>query len=335
MDVETLQEWTAQLLLASGVGESAARDAAEVFALATLRGLGHHDVSYLPQRLDWLATGQVKAKPHLSRVYQAPASEVWDGDGGLGEALCHHVTIRAMTLARTQGVGYASVRRSNHFLAAAPYTEIGSREGFLLVVWSNTDAGMGLPNGHTRQIGNNPLGFGIGTGMDGLSADLSLAYSSLGNLHALAATGQSVPSHWGRNADDQVAATAQELLEGAVGPIGGHKGLSLALLGEVLRGVLSGGTTLDEIATGGGLNTHNQMALAFDLDAFGGRGPVLERVASLRSRASAVAHGGRLPGERSHRAAAQALEHGLVLAPGVVAALTDWSARLGVAIPSH
>jgi len=325
--------WTTKLLFASGVPEPQAENAAEVFTLASLRGLGHHDLSYLPQRLGWLRDGLVNPSPEVRLVSQTGGTEVWEGDRGLGEVLCHHVTHRALSLARLQGVGYAVVRNSNHFLAASPYASIGAREGALVVVWSNTDAGMAFPGSHTRQIGNNPLGFGVGVGSSGLSADLCLAYSSLGNLNTLVTTGGEAPPHWGRNETGEPTTSAQELLAGAVGPIGGPKGLSLALLGELLTGVLADGPTLDHIAPGGGLNTHNQMVLAFDLAAFGGREVVEARVASLKRRAQAMAENQRLPGERSRHASEDGLLKGVVLSRATISTLKLWSEQLNLSVP--
>jgi len=321
------------LLEASGLSESHAASAAEVFRRATLRGLGHHDLSYLPQRLDWLAREEVNAKPRLELVSEAPAAEVWDGDEGLGEVLCSHITRRALELAGRSGVGYAGIRRSNHFLAADPYTQIGAEAGFLVVVWSNTDAGMAFPGRSHRQIGNNPMGWGLGTGPAAFSADLCMAYSSLGNLNSLAAAGAEVPVHWGLGPDGQPTTDPQALLAGAVGPIGGPKGLALALLGEVLTGVLTGGATLDEVAPGGGLRTHSQMVLAFDLAWFGGKGAIEERLVSMKERARKDGETQRLPGDRSRASDARGKAEGILVPPALEATLKDWSEKLGVTIP--
>lgn len=328
-----LRSWVTALLEASGLEPSDAASASDVFVRASLRGLGHHDLSYLPQRLGWLADREVNPRPRLQCVSEAPAAEVWDGDEGLGEVLCSHITRRALALARKSGVGYAGVRRSNHFLAAEPYTQMGAEDGFLVVVWSNTDAGMAFPGQARRQIGNNPLGWGLGQGPSALSADLCLAYSSLGNLNTKAAEGAPVPGHWGHGPDGNPSSDPKTLLAGAVGPIGGHKGLALALLGEVLTGVLTGGATLDEVAPGGGLRTHNQMVLAFDLEWFGGRTAVGDRMASLKARARKAGNTDRLPGDRSHAAEAHAKAHGIEVPPGLEASLKDWSQRLSVASP--
>jgi LDH2 family malate/lactate/ureidoglycolate dehydrogenase len=328
-----IADWTARLLAASGLSPNHAADAADVFRRATLRGLGHHDLSYLPQRLGWLESGAVNPAPALAKVSSSPATEVWEGDGGLGEVLCYHTLRRAIALASSTGLGYAGVRHSNHFLAAEPYTQVGAEQGFLLLVWSNTDAGMAFPGQSGRQIGNNPLGWGVGTGHAALSADLCMAYSSLGNLNALAASGTPAPAHWGRGPDGSPTSDPKQLLAGAVEPIGGHKGLALALLGEVLAGVLTGGPTLDEVAPGGGLRTHNQMILAFDLEVFGGIATVEERLVSLKTRAHRAGRTLRLPGDRSHMATMRFKHEGVSIPPALEAELRRWSEKLRVQVP--
>lgn len=330
---DQIAEWVGQLLEAGGLTPQASADAADIFTRATLRGLGHHDLSYLPGRLGWLESGAANPRPNLVAVSRSPGTEVWEGDGGLGEVLCYHALRRAMALASETGLGYTGVRNSNHFLAAEPYTEIGAEAGFLILVWSNTDAGMAFPGQAARQIGNNPLGWGLGTGAAHLSADLCMANSSLGNLRSLAASGAAAPRHWGRGPDGQPTTDPHQLLAGAVEPLGGPKGLSLALLGEVLTGILTGGPTLDQIVPGGGARTHNQMVLAFDLQAFGGRSVVEERVASLKARAYQVGQTNRLPGDRSHATAQTLRREGVPLGAEVEADLRGWSKKLGVRVP--
>ncbi|HTH14451.1 MAG TPA: Ldh family oxidoreductase [Spirochaetia bacterium] len=328
-----LESWTFRLLLASGLSETHAARTAEVYRRASARGLGHHDLSALPQRLGWLAQAEVNPRPRVELTAEGPAFETWDGDEGLGEVLCRHILDRALEKARSTGVAYAGVRRSNHFLAADPYVQMGAEAGFLVVLWSNTDAGMAFPGGTRKVLGNNPLGWALGSGEGGLSADLCLAETSIGNLNALAAQGAPVPPHWGRGPDGRPATTAQELQKGAIEPIGGPKGLALALLGEVLTGVLTGGPTFDQVLPPAGLRTHNQMVLAFDLSYFGGTGMIGDRITSLRTRARAAGLD-RFPGDRSHAAEDRAQAGGILVPEALVASLGDWSGRLGVEIPS-
>ena len=326
---DDLTAWCRDLLSASGVPEDQALRVAEVYLRATQRGLGHHDVSALPQRLGWLADGLVQPSCQPRPVWRAPAAEVWDACGSLGEAASLFILDRATSLARNQGVGYAVIKASNHFLAAAPYVELGAERGFMTLIWSSTDAGMAVPGGTSRQIGNNPLGYAFPLeGGDSVQADLCLASSSLGKLQLLAEKEEPIPAHWGRAADGEPAKTAQELLKGGIEPIGGAKGYALALLGEILTGLLAGGATLGQIAPNGGLNTHSQMVLAWNLELLGGLDEAQKRAADFRTRAQGL--GARLPGERSQNAAKMAGQEGVILTESALLSLKDWSLKLGV-----
>lgn len=331
-----LRAWTAGLLAAAGHRPDDADAAADIFVRATLRGIGHHDISYLPNRLKWIMQDGVNPRPDFTCFNRGPAFESWDADHALGELACRHATLRAIELSRTCGTGFATVRRSNHFLAAAPYAELGVEAGCLVLVWSNTDAGMSSPDGTRNFIGNNPMGFGLGVAdHPPINFDSCVAYSSLGNLKALQDQDRSIPAWWGVDRSGQPTTSPADILEGgSVHPLGGHKGFGMALMHECLTGLLGQGTTFDHVVPVGGVNTHNQAVLAFNLEAFGGRELLESRARDLVDRMKAREPGLRLPGERSARTAAAQREHGVVLDPAVGHSLADWSARLGVTVPA-
>lgn len=325
------------LLEASGLPGDQARDAADAFLSTSLREVGHHDISFLPQRLDWLANHGVNPRPELRLVRSSPAAETWDGDRGLGEVCCTHVARRAVDLARANGVGYAAVRRSNHFLAASHYAQLGVDAGCFLLVFSNTDPCMAGPGGTRNIIGNDPFGYGLArAGQAPLVADMCMAYSSLGNLASLAAAGEGVPAYWGNDKAGHPSTDPRAILDGGtVNPMARHKGFALALMVEALTGLLAGGDTGNQVAPGGGVNTHNQAVLAFDLAAFGGAGDVAARAADLTDRLRADQPGLRFPGERSREARDDALARGVELKPALAEKLLEWSRRLGAAAPKE
>ncbi|OHD12650.1 MAG: hypothetical protein A2Z96_06355 [Spirochaetes bacterium GWB1_48_6] len=332
---ETLEPWIISLLQASGLSFTHAQRAAWVFLQAHRRGVGHHDLSFLPQRLLWLEKEGVNPKPVMSLVSSFGSTEVWDGDEGLGEICCSHVTQRAMDMAKTQGLGYATIRRSNHFLAAAPYAEWGAEQGFFLLVFSNTDPCMAAPGGALNIIGNDPMGYGVGrTGAPPLVFDICMAYSSLGNLRALASSGDEIPEHWGKDAQGRPTRDPEKVLSGgSVAPMAQHKGFGMALMTEVLTGILAGGATGDQVRSGGGINTHNQAVLAFNLEAFGGRSSVETRVQDLAQRLKDAQPSLRLPGERAAQKIEETRNQGYGISENLVKSLKEWSVKLGVPTP--
>lgn len=331
--IKTIECLTAGLLEASGLSRENAIAVAEIFGRASLRNVGHHDIYFLPQRLDWLANKGVNPRPSIRLESAFGATEIWDGDKGLGELCCRHITHRAMELARKNGIGFATVKQSNHFLAASPYCEIGAEKGFLLMVFSNTDPCMSFPGGDKNVIGNNPLGFGLprASGAN-LVFDVCMAYSSLGNMRSYAKNGQSIPGHWAKDSFGNWTTDPKAALDGgSIQPMAQHKGFGLALMTESLTGLLSGGNTGNRVASGGGINTHNQSVIAFDLSAFGGAHTVGERADDLSSRLKADDPRIRLPGEHSQTERTRLQAEGITLDVKLVETLREWQAKLGIA----
>jgi LDH2 family malate/lactate/ureidoglycolate dehydrogenase len=336
VSVERVEAWTFDLLRASGLPEPQARDAAWVYARASERGLGHHDLNYLPQRLKWIADGKVDPKATPVLIDSGGAVERWDAGGGLGESSCLHAVKRARELARRFGLGFATMRRSNHFLAGAPYAAWAAQEGCTALIFSNTDAGMSLPGGTSREIGNNPICFGSPRpdGQGAVIIDQCQAYASLGNLKAWSVAGHEVPEYFGTDSKGRPSADPAAILSGGVpAAMGGHKGYGLALIGEILTGVMGSGTTFDQVERGGGLNTHNQSVIVWDNAFFGGTERVERENADLAARLHSKQAGLRLPGDRSHAAALKAQEIGIEFNEALGEELFSWSRRLGVEAP--
>jgi LDH2 family malate/lactate/ureidoglycolate dehydrogenase len=217
-------------------------------------------------------------------------------------------------------------------LAASPYCEIGAENGFLLLVFSNTDPCMSFPGGDKNVIGNNPLGFGLPrSGGVNLMLDVCMAYSSLGNMRAYAKEGKAIPGHWAKSADGNWTTDPLAALDGgSIQPMAQHKGFGLSLMTEALTGLLSGGETGNNVAHGGGINTHNQSIIAFDLAAFGGADAVGSRADDLAGRLKADDPRIRLPGEHSHVEEKRLLSEGVALDAKLVEALRAWQTKLGV-----
>ena len=331
LSIQNLNRYIVELLLSAGLEQSMAVDVADIFVRATLRGVGHHDLSYLPQRLEWLTGHGVNPRPLFKLLRNFGATEVWDGDCGLGEAACRHATLRSIELAKVSGIGFATIGRSNHFLAASPYAEMGQEQGFMTLVLSNTDPGMGGPGGNGLLLGNNPLGFSVprAKGEAPLLLDLCMAYSSLGNLQALKKTGTAVPEYWGRNAHGQSTNDPAQVLEGGtVEPMAGYKGFGLALMNEALTGILSGGHYGHHVTPGGGINTHNQTVIALDLRAFGGAEWVANRMEDLVKGLKEKEPNLRIPGERSFQAQSRQREEGIEIPESLWSRLEEWKEKL-------
>lgn len=327
-----VNRFTRECLLASGLNSDQATSVTDVYDRANLRGLGHHDVSYFPRRLDGLARGSYEpgSEPQMVRSHGALA---WfDGSGCLGELCATRALEAAMDKAETLGMGLATVAGSAHFLAGYPYVERAVERGLTAIVMTKAAPTMSVPGGGARLIGNNPFGFGTPSDHGApLIVDTSWAYVSQGALGRFIETGQAVPSHWGSDRDGRPTPDAAAIREGATSPIGGHKGMAMAMVVEVLTGLLAdSGVKADEV--GSSASVHAQTVMVIDARAMGVASELSRRTTAYLDDLHARTSGAfTYPGQRSWGVAQGIRADGVAMTQRTLQRLHDWAVRLEVA----
>jgi len=292
-----------EMLRVAGLPERDAAVVADVFMRATLRGVGHHDISDLPGRLGALLSRSINPVPDIRLKSKKAAVEVYNGDNGLGELHGMFVMRRALALAKEYGVGVCGIHNSNHFLAASPYAELAAEEGMLGYIITRGSPAMGAPGRLEKVSGAAPQGFAAPTGDDHpLMFDACIAHASFGVLSEKARGGEKVPPHWGLDGRGLPTDDPEAIINGSRQPIGGHKGFGLSILGELLTGILTGGPVIDaQEEDTGKTNVPSHTAICLDIGGLHGRERFVSHVHEMTSRMRARAEGLTLPGDRSGR----------------------------------
>jgi len=331
--IDELAGFIHRLLTGSGIGAADADIVTNVYIRATLRGVGHHDIHDLYKRLTWLADDRINKRPKIKPVRSFAALESYDGDNGLGELCSQFIMRRAVSLAGQYGIGLCTIRHSNHFLAAAPYTEWATEQGYIGLIFTRDKPTMNAPGATCNVIGNNPFGFAVGQ-QDAypLMLDIAMAYTSIGKLNQLARNHEEIPSHWGKSKNGSPTVHPGEVLDGGtVNPVGLHKGFGLALLVEILTGVLSGGQVIDELhPTAGEMGFYAQTAIAIKPDGLLPPEQFQSRLSDMMERIGALGGQLRMPGQRSTERKHQMLREGLALSDEMASILNDWARKLNV-----
>lgn len=317
-----------------GVEDEHAEMAADVFRLAMLRGAGHHDLSELPARLKGLESGTINPKPKIALLHISGAMEGYEGDNGLGEVHGMFIAKRALALAKANGVGVCTIRNSNHILACAPYADWMGEQGMLGYVITRGGPTMGAPGRKEQVCGTAPQSYSV-MFRDGeaLSFDACLAYTSFGELQARKRNDSSIPAYWALDAEGKPTESPDAVLKGGTRlPIGAHKGFGLAILGELLTGILSDGQIIDEEQPGTGrIGAPSHTAICFDVGALIGRDRFASRTEEMIKRMKRRAPGLIVPGERSSRYRREAVSTNTVEAdPAVVAAINEYCRRFSL-----
>jgi LDH2 family malate/lactate/ureidoglycolate dehydrogenase len=340
VDPRRLHALGVRALAAVGVSEEHARLSADVLLASELRGVESHGFAHLADfYVGRIRDGRVKPNPDVRVVQDTPATAVVDGDGGLGFIPGRIATRLAIEKAAATGIGMVSTRNSTHFgpgffyaMEALPHDMLGisMTTGGNIVV---------PPGGVGRTYGSNVIAFAAPTRGAPYVLDMATSVVAGGKFEIAKRRGKTVPSFWGESsAGEPIVSNPEPYFErGAILPLGGTpeggawKGFGLALMSDILCGVLSGGGASTVLSSPGACH----FVAAIRIDAFLPKEDFLDGMDAMIGKLKASPRKPGAPaltyaGELEAAKEADALAHGVPLHPSVVTALRVMCDEIGV-----
>jgi LDH2 family malate/lactate/ureidoglycolate dehydrogenase len=230
-----------QVLERVGVPQAQAEMIAQVVVEGDLRGVESHGVLRLPAYVHRVQAGLMTATTALRAVQERGATLLLDAQGGFGQVAGIHAMNHAIKRARKHGVGLVAVRNANHFGIAAYYTMMALPHKMIGLATTNAAPSMAAWGGTAPVLGTNPVCVAIPTGQDvDIVLDMASSVAARGKIRSSVAKGGRIPLGWALDADGRPTEDPEAALKGTLLPIGGPKGYSLALVVDVLAGVLTG-----------------------------------------------------------------------------------------------
>jgi LDH2 family malate/lactate/ureidoglycolate dehydrogenase len=265
-----------------GLSAADARVAADVLVAADARGIPSHGVARLQRYVNGLETGQMLPAAQEKVLADGPTSLVVHAQGGMGAPVSARTMARIIDKAADTGAAFGCVHDSNHFGIAGYYAMMALEHDMLGIAMTNT-AALGVPTfGRQVMFGTNPLAFAAPADKEGAFVlDMSTTVVTRGKIEVYERLERELPAGWavdrtGRSAhnpssllDDMFHRTGGGILPlGGLGEsFGGHKGYGLAVMVDILCGVLCGapfGSDLADTATSSGRVSHFFGAIRID-----------------------------------------------------------------------
>ncbi|TIT33946.1 MAG: Ldh family oxidoreductase, partial [Mesorhizobium sp.] len=192
--------------------------------------------------------------------------------------------------------------------------------------------------GVTPTFGNNPLGVGIPAGRHfPILLDVAMSVAPRGKIGLSVAEGSPLPPGWILDRSGRPSTDLGDLAAGLGVPIGGHKGYGLALVMEVLAGVLSGAGFgsdhhQDRLRESAQAPDYGHFFMALDPQRFMPASEFTERVDRLieQTRNGERAEGATeilIPGEMELRAREESLREGVRLRSSTYRALVAYGRK--------
>jgi L-2-hydroxycarboxylate dehydrogenase (NAD+) len=237
-----------------GVTPGDAEIAAKVLVTSDLRGVDTHGViRFNPQAwyVKWLTEGSMTARPNIRVISESSSTTLIDGDRGMGMVIGHQAMELAIRKAKESGIGMVGVRNSRHYGMSAYYAMMALPHDMIGIAMTNASRQVVPTFGREARFGTNPMCFAVPADKElPFVLDMATTTAAAGKLELAARQGKSIPPGWALDEraeatnEPRVAQNARRLL-----PLGGsreggsHKGYGLAILVEILCGVLTGTMT--------------------------------------------------------------------------------------------
>ena len=255
--VAELETMVARIFVSAGCSSDEASAIARGLVDSDCCGHASHGVVRVTRYLQWMREGKLKINQAPTVLLETPVLAMLDGNRGFGQVLAPAAVDLGVAKAKENGIGLIALRQSGHLGRIGDWAERAAREGIISIHFVNVRGHpLVAPFGsHERRMSTAPIAMGIPAGQ---GADIILDFAT-----ALVAEGKVlVAAKSGREIDGQPLVDAQgcpsgdptvlygmitgdgPLLpsngKGAIRAFGRHKGSGLALMCEILAGVLTG-----------------------------------------------------------------------------------------------
>lgn len=238
IEESALRDLARRKLAAAGLTGEHAAGVADVLVFADAYGIHSHGVMRVEYYAERIAKGGINVAPNFSLERTGPCTAVFHADNGVGHVAAKLAMDEAVTTARDRGVAVVGVRQMSHSGALAYFTRQAASQGLVALSVCQSDPMVVPYGGAEPYYGTNPLAFAAPSEEDILSFDMATTVQAWGKILEARAEGDSIPDDWAV-AEDGTAATDPERVT-ALLPLAGPKGYGLAMMIDILSGVLLG-----------------------------------------------------------------------------------------------
>jgi len=331
LTLEEVRELSVNALRNSNTSAANAKSVATSITAAEADGIHSHGLMRLSTYCEHALCGKVDgmAIPRVENV--TPAAIKADAGCGFAHPAIESGFKELGPAARALGIAALAVRNSYNCGVVGHHVERLALEGLIGLAFVNTPAAIAAWGGRKPIFGTNPIAMGAPR-LHGapMVLDQSSSVVARGEVMLKAREGKPIPSDWGFDTEGKPTTDPNAVLEGgSMAPAGGYKGVTLALMVEVLAAALTGANFSSDASSladnRGGPPRIGQFFIAINPAVF-----ACDFSARIEMLFGAILseNGTRLPGERRYAARAAATQQGIVISRSLFEDLAKRASKL-------
>ena len=335
---QVLAAWSASVFAAAGCAAEEAQTIATSLVQSNLYGHDSHGVGLIPMYLESLRGGNARPGQSVRFVSDHGALLTLDGQRGFGQVIARQAMALAIERATRHGCAVVGLHNAHHIARIGEWAEQCARAGLTSVHFVNVlSPPMVAPWGGTEaRLVTNPFCVGVPHDPHPYVLDYATSAIAVGKAKVALANGKRVPE--GTMIDANGAPTTDpaalfDSMKGALLPFAQHKGYALAIMCELLGGMLSGGHVQSDDKRPNTIN--NMLSLVFAGDRLCDPAQQREQTDALAqwvksARRADPAQPIMLPGEPERQAETQRKREGIPIAAATAALMLADAKALGV-----
>ena len=319
-NVSDVNDFVFTALNAVHVREDVAKLVTEGLLSASIRGVDSHGIRLLPHYMTAVESGRINPDPQYKFERTASATGVFDADNTFGHAVGIEAMRKSMVMAREAGAGLVAVCNSSHCGTSAFFALEAAKNDFIGLAFTHANALLNTPNSTRPFFGLNPIAMAVPCeDEEPFCYDSAPSVITWNKLLQLRQEGLDAPPLSG--ADKTGTPANDPNLITQLLPIGGYKGFGLAMMVDIVCGLLTGMSVGRDIPdmynTPLSQKRHlGQFYVAIKIDTFQPRNIFKERVKKLlddvrNEPRRSVDDEVMVPGDPEKRAAERCLKEGI------------------------
>jgi LDH2 family malate/lactate/ureidoglycolate dehydrogenase len=340
VSAEDLKALVISLSKKNGISEEDSTTFAECLIDANLCGIDTHGVSRLSIYLKRIKLGLINTNPNMKFEQRFPTAAVLDANNGLGQIAGVKAINEAVKIAQKYGVGAVGIKNSQHFGVLGYYCGLAAQSEVISLGYTNAEPALPAYGSYEAYFGTNPVAMGVPCGSSNpIIIDLSTSIVARGKIISASKQKIKIPEGWALDQEGNPTIDPDKALAGSVLTMAGPKGYALAMMVDILSGIISG--------SGNGKNVNSMYKdlnhpanvghffICLNIEAFNSKEIFFKRVNDMKDdlRKSVKRKGVseiRIPGENKLRVRIEREKEGIPLNESIIKELRELAEQNGV-----
>ncbi|NQW20947.1 MAG: Ldh family oxidoreductase [Chloroflexi bacterium] len=254
-----LQKQLLSIFQGVGTPEHHAEIAAKVLVSASVRGVDTHGVANVVGYSQAIENGVYTIPQQTKVITESETTALVSGGNGIGLVSAYEGMEIAIEKAKNYGLGMVSIRDGHHVGMVAYYAMMALEHNMIGMSMTTAAPAVRPALGARKMLGTNPIGFAAPAGAErDFVLDMATSTVASGKVGLARRLGVPIPEGWAVTNEGKAITDPPdgENDTWSLNPLGNtreqgsHKGYGLAMMVDILCGVLSGGGFSSQLARG-------------------------------------------------------------------------------------